>query len=164
MAAFDADELDGDAALDGFDLVGHPDRAHAAFADLLEELVAADDEGAGGYVGGETGGWIGGGLGGELIEEFVRAEVGVEELLEALAQDEVMSAFAVEVRGALGWVGDGDGGGEEVEFGHVRRPSACNSVLGGEKAQRVWEKMAARVCGPASDWVGSSVFRGGAIK
>src|SRR5262249_41649989 len=42
------DHLDRHPALDGFGLLGHPDRAHAAFADLLEELVGADD-GAGGF-------------------------------------------------------------------------------------------------------------------
>jgi hypothetical protein len=34
-AALDANELDGDPALDGLGLVGHPDGAHAPLADLL---------------------------------------------------------------------------------------------------------------------------------
>ena len=37
------DDLDGDAALDRFRLLGHPDVAHAPFADLFEQLVRADD-------------------------------------------------------------------------------------------------------------------------
>jgi len=37
------DDLEGDLALDGFRLLGHPDDAHAAFADLLEQLVRTDD-------------------------------------------------------------------------------------------------------------------------
>ena len=37
------DELDRDQALDRFGLLGHPDRAHAALADLFEQLVRADD-------------------------------------------------------------------------------------------------------------------------
>ncbi len=34
--------LTATSALDRLGLLGHPDRAHAAFADLLEELVRAD--------------------------------------------------------------------------------------------------------------------------
>jgi hypothetical protein len=36
------DDLERDLALHGLDLLGHEDRAHAAFADLLQELVRAD--------------------------------------------------------------------------------------------------------------------------
>src|SRR5262249_54204530 len=36
------DELQGNAALDRFGLLGHPDGSHAAFAELLQELVRAD--------------------------------------------------------------------------------------------------------------------------
>src|SRR5262245_59143215 len=42
------DELDGDQAFDRLGLLRHPDRAHAAFADLFDELVRADD-GTGGF-------------------------------------------------------------------------------------------------------------------
>ena len=42
------DELDGHQPLDRLGLLGHPDRAHAAFADLLNQLVGADDR-AGGF-------------------------------------------------------------------------------------------------------------------
>src|SRR5262249_2092005 len=35
------DELEGDFATDRLGLFGHPDGAHAAFADLLQKLVAA---------------------------------------------------------------------------------------------------------------------------
>src|SRR4051812_15502887 len=37
------DHLEGALALDRLSLLGHEDRAHAALADLLEELVRADD-------------------------------------------------------------------------------------------------------------------------
>ena len=37
------DDLQGDQAPDRLGLLGHVDRAHAAFADLLQELVGADD-------------------------------------------------------------------------------------------------------------------------
>jgi hypothetical protein len=37
------DELQRHQALDRFDLLGHPHRAHAAFADRLNQLVRADD-------------------------------------------------------------------------------------------------------------------------
>ena len=38
------DDLEGDLAADGLRLLGHEDGAHAAFADLLQQLVGADDE------------------------------------------------------------------------------------------------------------------------
>ncbi len=37
------DDLEGDLALDGMRLLGHEDGAHAALADLLQQLVRADD-------------------------------------------------------------------------------------------------------------------------
>jgi hypothetical protein len=37
------DDLEGDLALHGLGLLGHEDCAHAAFAELLQELVRADD-------------------------------------------------------------------------------------------------------------------------
>ena len=40
------DDLERDAAPDRLALLGHPDRAEAAFADLLEQLVAADPSAA----------------------------------------------------------------------------------------------------------------------
>ena len=36
------DDLEGDTAADRFLLLGHVNHAHAAFADFLEQLVAAD--------------------------------------------------------------------------------------------------------------------------
>ena len=41
------DELERDESLHGFDLLSHPDRTHAAFADGLEELVFPGDDGSG---------------------------------------------------------------------------------------------------------------------
>ena len=40
------DELERDESLHRFDLLGHPDGTHAAFADGLEELVLAGNDGA----------------------------------------------------------------------------------------------------------------------
>ena len=37
------DDLQGDPAADGLLLLGHVDDAHAPFADLLQQLVGADD-------------------------------------------------------------------------------------------------------------------------
>ena len=56
------DDLQGDFAADGFSLLGHVDHAHAAFADLLQELIAADHRagalGHGGHVkGGGDAAW-----------------------------------------------------------------------------------------------------------
>ena len=47
LPALDADQLDRHAPLDRFRLVGHPDRAHASFADLLQQLVSAGNDGPG---------------------------------------------------------------------------------------------------------------------
>ena len=41
------DQLDGHQAPDRLGLLGHPDRAHAAFADRLQQLVAAGQHGPG---------------------------------------------------------------------------------------------------------------------
>src|SRR6516225_5556590 len=38
------DELEGDLAADRLRLLGYPDSAHAAFADFLQEPVAAGDQ------------------------------------------------------------------------------------------------------------------------
>ncbi len=38
------DQLEGNQSLDGVALLGHPDGAHAAFADRLEELIAAGND------------------------------------------------------------------------------------------------------------------------
>ena len=45
------DDLEGDAAFDRLALLGHPDFAEAAFADLFQQLVAADHLGRG-FLGG----------------------------------------------------------------------------------------------------------------
>ena len=43
------DQLDGHGALDRLGLLGHPDRAHAPFADRFQELVSISDHQAGGF-------------------------------------------------------------------------------------------------------------------
>ena len=60
------DELDGDFAFDGTLLLCHPDRAHAALADVFEEFVATADDHAGGGVG--VGADDGRGVGGIWIQ------------------------------------------------------------------------------------------------
>jgi hypothetical protein len=45
------DELDGAEALDRLALLGHPYMAHAALADLLQQLVSASDQTANGFAG-----------------------------------------------------------------------------------------------------------------
>ena len=52
------DDLEGDLALDGLRLLGHEDDAHAAFADLLQELVGADHACRGVRSSGWNRGWI----------------------------------------------------------------------------------------------------------
>ena len=52
------------------------------------------------------------------IEQRVGTEVRIEELVEPQAQLGTAGAFAFQQGGAFGRVGDGDGGGEQVEFVH----------------------------------------------
>ena len=73
------DDLEGDLALDRLGLLGHPDRAHAAFADLLQQLVRAD------HRAGALGERLvnGGGQGGDRgIQEFAGSEVGRDQFLD----------------------------------------------------------------------------------
>jgi hypothetical protein len=93
------DELDGHQPLDRLGLLGHPDRAHAAFADKLNELVGTDD-GAGGFVCRHK-------VGGifnrprRRREEIAGLGVGFQQQFHAVAQLTVAAAGLVEERGTL---------------------------------------------------------------
>ena len=78
------DNLQSDPAFDRLLLLGHEDRAHAAFADLLEQLVGADDCAEPFWDG-----WLvqrGLARGASLAQETARVVAGVEQDLEALTQ------------------------------------------------------------------------------
>ena len=93
--------------LDRLGLLGHPDRAHAAFADLLQQLVRADggagtfgqgllDSGANAVAGG------GGGKGRHrLVEQTLGCVVGGEHQAEVLTQTGVGGTFAFQPGGAV---------------------------------------------------------------
>ena len=109
------DDLQRDAAADGLGLLGHVDDAHAALADLLEQLVGADagarslgDRPGAGPVLDRAGGGIGGRRNGRPrvagggIEEVARLRVGAQQGLDAAAELGVAAAGAVQEGGALG--------------------------------------------------------------
>src|SRR5262245_22265854 len=92
------------------------DDAHAAFADLLHQLVGADDR-AGAV--GETGrlgrnrrrkSW--------RFEEAGGALVDLEQALDALEQSGIRATSLAEIRPALAGVFLLQGGNEEIAFGH----------------------------------------------
>jgi hypothetical protein len=93
------DDLEGDLAVHGLALLGHPDLAHAAFADLLQQLVGADD-GAGDLA---RSGWLDGNgrRRGRRREELARPEMGVQQGLDLPAQLGIPSGRPVEVGGTF---------------------------------------------------------------
>ncbi len=96
------DDLEGNPPLDRFPLLGGPDRAEAAFADPLQQLVAAERL-AHGFVGGAGGFELDGGperfglSGQQSLGLLVRGEQGFE----ALAQDQISGARPVQKGGAF---------------------------------------------------------------
>ena len=57
-----------------------------------------------------------------MIQRVAGLFVPREKCVEAVSQGGVAGTFAVEERGAFRGIGDGDGGDEEVEFGHGESP------------------------------------------
>src|SRR5207249_3881080 len=94
------DDLERQAPLDRLRLLGHIDHAAAAFADLLEELVASD------VVARPLADWredlqsMRGHRSGGFFEERAGG-VGIEQRLYAMAQGSVTTTGMVEARGAL---------------------------------------------------------------
>ena len=98
------DDLERDAAADRRLLVGHEDHAHAAFADLLQQLVRTDER-AGPLGQRRLGGRQvdrGAELGGRLFQEAVRIVVGLEQGLDPRAESGVAADGLVQERGPLG--------------------------------------------------------------
>ena len=91
------DDLERDAAADRLLLLGHIDHAAAAFADLLEQLVAADA--VAGLFGGRDGqgdGWPGNRRGGR--QKIGLAFMGLEQRADAPAQFGVVAAGLIQIR------------------------------------------------------------------
>ena len=89
------DDLQGDLAADGFPLLGHVHDAEAAFADLLQQLVAADG-GAGAF--GQRGQVEGGG---GLLEKLLGFRIGFQQFSDLCSESLVPRTGVVEVRGTL---------------------------------------------------------------
>ena len=91
-------DFDGHAPLNRFGLLGHPQRAHAAFADVLQELVVPDDR-AGALVGLRIEGVIPVFI---HIEQVARALAGAQQGLHLGAQHRVIATGPVQECHALG--------------------------------------------------------------
>ena len=130
------DDLEGDLALHGLGLLGHVDGAHAALADLLQQLVRADhragalgdrqlDGGANTHLGPNS---RGGRCGSHVVVPEKAPDLGVrrQESIHAAAQFGVGAAGLVQVGGTLGRIDLGQGGEEDGlgggHLGHGRSP------------------------------------------
>ena len=97
------DELERDQSFDRLGLLGHPDRAHAALADLFEQLVLPGNDAAGDVgwiVDRARAGEVGGGSG--WLEESTEFRFRGEKRLDAGAKFRIDAADAVQVRDAFG--------------------------------------------------------------
>ena len=94
------DDLDRHAPLDRLGLLGHPDRPHAAFADLLQQLVGTDD-GARAFGDGRLSDRANQGRR-RRFQETTYLGLSGQEALDALAQLRVRGAHDVQVRGPFG--------------------------------------------------------------
>ena len=101
------DDLERDLALHGLSLLGHPDLAHAAFADPFQQLVAAGNQGSRRGLGGRGGvvRWLDRGRLHRVVrwlaQEVASPSVGPEQGLDPLAEGRVAGAGLVQVRGSL---------------------------------------------------------------
>ena len=110
------DQLDGDQALDRLGLLGHPDAAHAAFADLLDELVRADHR-AGAFrdrlvIVGRIQDC------GAALEETVARLVCLEQPFDPCPQELITGTRLVEIGGPLGGIVNFQRRDENGSFGH----------------------------------------------
>ena len=111
------DDLEGDAATDGFLLFGHEDHATTAFADLLEELVTTDTV-AGLFGEGNNHGRRSGRTGLRVegsLEEILDLAAGLQYGLDLSAQYGIARTGLVEPGGAFGG-GEFEGGVENPHF------------------------------------------------
>ena len=110
------DDLHRDHPADRLRLLGHADGAHAALADLLQQLVRPDA--APRPLGDRfvRGGPVLHGRG--AVQETAEPALRGEQLLDVPAQPGVAGAGAVQVSGPIGRVGDVQSGGEDGAFVH----------------------------------------------
>jgi hypothetical protein len=90
------DDLEGNAAFDRLALFGHPDFAEAAFADLLQQLVAANHLGRGFGKGGFDGGGplsLEGGSG----QETVAGKMFFQQLVHLAAESDIPGARPLKI-------------------------------------------------------------------
>ncbi len=115
------DDLQRHAPAHRFGLLGDIDDAATAFADFLQQLVAADGLARGVVLGsvGESNFDRGQAAGGGRIRERIRVLAGRQQSLEALAQRGVARTLTVQEGGALGG-GLGNDQGEQGLFAFVR--------------------------------------------
>ena len=110
--------LDQACAGDRLLLLGDEDQAHTAFADLLHELVRADDRagpfGDRRFIDGRTKSR------GAMFEKAVAGLVGLEQPLDPLAQRPIFGARLVEVGGPFGGIIFFQGSNEDGSFAHGR--------------------------------------------
>jgi hypothetical protein len=107
------DHFQGDHALDRLTLLGHPDRAHAAFAELLQQLVAAADDDArlfGSGTGRRSGRCLlevrqarcgSGGLAGRPVQEVARLGMRLQQCLDSFPQGIIPRTRRIQVGTAL---------------------------------------------------------------
>ena len=96
------DDLERDAAADRFFLLGHVNDAAAAFADLLQQFVAADPvAGLFSYRNFNVNGSFGNRVRRATPEKILNLLMRVEQILHPLTQCNVTSASFVQISGAL---------------------------------------------------------------
>ena len=102
------DDLERDGPLDRLGLLGHEDDAHAAFADLLQQLVGADDRA--GTFGDASGRWSIGRIRMRAPQENCPASIVrcQKSIRPALARSAISAAGFVKIRRALDRVGVSD--------------------------------------------------------
>ena len=121
------DELDGDQALDRLGLLGHPDGAHAALADLFQQLEPAIHQQPGGF-GPRHGAVLGRGIDRLAertdwpFEEIRIVGVGADESFHRRAEASIAVAGPVEVGCPLGRGGELHGACEDLALVHGFSP------------------------------------------
>ncbi len=128
------DEFDGHQAFDRLGLLRHPYGAHAAFADLLNQLVRADDR-AGAFADRHVEGRVHVHVRRSPLHEAGGPDVGPQERLDRGPQRRVIAACLLQVGRALLGVLTGQRLVEDLFFAHVapRRRNAWVSTLQCEK-------------------------------
>src|SRR5439155_21785658 len=112
-------DFQGYLALDGLDLLGHEDCTHAAFAELLQELVRADDR-----AGALADRLIDGGSRGAAwgFEKAAQLPLQFQQALDVGSQSRIARAGFIQVGRASGWISDGQCGMKDLTWAHGGYP------------------------------------------